>query len=211
MDIEHNSRKKFYRFPFGAVTCGGEVRLRLAVSGAGIPSAVRLVYMEDGKGEVRKDMPYIFDVGDHCIYSVNVKMPEKAGLVWYYFELETERGMVYYGNNSKQLGGIGEMCFNSPSNSYQITVYNEDYKTPDWFKTGIAYQIFVDRFCNGNENGEFLGNRTDIIKRNWGEQPFYKAEQFGGEYKANDFFGGNLKGGNIGNLLKSDIQSILKP
>ena len=194
MDIEHNSRKKFYRFPFGAVTCGGEVRLRLAVSGAGIPSAVRLVYMEDGKGEVRKDMPYIFDVGDHCIYSVNVKMPEKAGLVWYYFELETERGMVYYGNNSKQLGGIGEMCFNSPSNSYQITVYNEDYKTPDWFKTGIAYQIFVDRFCNGNENGEFLGNRTDIIKRNWGEQPFYKAEQFGGEYKANDFFGGNLKG-----------------
>ena len=69
MDIEHNSREKFYRFPFGAVTCGGEVRLRLAVSGAGIPSAVRLVYMEDGKGEVRKDMPYIFDVGDHCIYS----------------------------------------------------------------------------------------------------------------------------------------------
>ena len=57
-----------------------------------------------------------------------------------------------------------------------------------------AFQIFVDRFCNGNENGEFLGNRTDIIKRNWGEQPFYKAEQFGGEYKANDFFGGNLKG-----------------
>jgi len=53
MDIEHNSREKFYRFPFGAVTCGGEVRLRLAVSGAGIPSAVRLVYMEDGKGEVR--------------------------------------------------------------------------------------------------------------------------------------------------------------
>ena len=80
MDIEHNSRENFIDFPFGAVTCGGEVRLRLAVSGAGIPSAVRLVYMEDGKGEVRKDMPYIFDVGDHCIYSVNVKMPEKQDL-----------------------------------------------------------------------------------------------------------------------------------
>ena len=56
--------------------------------------------------------------------------------------LKPKEVMVYYGNNSKQLGGIGEMCFNSPSNSYQITVYNEDYKTPDWFKTGIAYQIF---------------------------------------------------------------------
>ena len=107
MDIEHNSREKFYRFPFGAVTCGGEVRLRLAVSGAGIPSAVRLVYMEDGKGEVRKDMPYIFDVGDHCIYSVNVKMPEKAGLVWYYFELETEKEVWFITatiqNNSAEL------------------------------------------------------------------------------------------------------------
>ena len=25
------------------------------------------------------------------------------------------------------------------------------------FKNGVAYQIFVDRFYNGNENGEFLG------------------------------------------------------
>ena len=194
MDIEHNSREKFYRYPFGAVTCGTEVRFRLSVSEAGIPSAVRLVYKEDGKDEIRVDMPYMFDVSNHCIYSVSVKMPETAGLVWYYFELETDRGMVYYGNNSKQLGGIGEMSFNPPTNSYQITVYNDDYKTPDWFKTGIAYQIFVDRFYNGNEDGSFLGDRTDIIKRGWDEQRYYKAEQFGGEYKANDFFGGNLKG-----------------
>lgn len=60
MDIEHNSRKKFYRFPFGAVTCGGEVRLRLAVSGAGIPSAVRLVYMEDGNGQSPKGYAVYF-------------------------------------------------------------------------------------------------------------------------------------------------------
>lgn len=194
MDIEHNSREKFYRRPFGAVTCGTEIRLRIAVSGAGIPRAVRVVYMEDGKAEKRKDMSYLFHIGSNCIYSVYIKMPEKAGLIWYYFELETERGKVYYGNNSKNLGGIGELSFEPPSNSYQITVYNKDYKTPDWFKTGIAYQIFVDRFCNGNDDGSFLGDRQDIIKRNWDEQPFYKAEQFGGEYKANDFFGGNLKG-----------------
>ncbi len=194
MDIEHNSREEFYRTPFGAVTCGTEIRFRLSVTGAGIPSAVRLVIKRDGQEEVRKDMPYMFDLSDHCIYAVNVKMPETAGLVWYYFELQTDRGMVYYGNNSKNLGGVGEMSFNPPTHSYQITVYNDGYKTPDWFKTGIAYQIFVDRFYNGNEDGSFLGSRDDIIKREWGEQPYYKAEQFGGEYLANDFFGGNLKG-----------------
>ena len=194
MDIEHNSREKFYRRPFGAVTCGTEIRLRLAVYGAGIPSEVKLVYKEDGKDERRADMSYAFDINGNCIYTVKIKMPEKAGLIWYYFELKTDRGMVYYGNNCRQLGGKGEMSFEKPANSYQITVYNEDYKTPEWFKTGIAYQIFPDRFYNGNEDGSFLGSRTDILKREWGEQPYYKAEQFGGEYLANDFYGGNLKG-----------------
>lgn len=194
MDLEHNSREEFYRFPFGAVTCGEEVRLRIAISGVGIPTAVRLVYKEDGKDEIRVDMPYIFSLSNNCIYSVSIKMPKNTCLIWYYFELETEQGTVYYGNNNKNLGGIGEVCFHRPNNSFQITVYDKNYKTPDWFKEGIAYQIFVDRFFNGNEDGSFLGDRTDIIKRNWGEQPFYRPDQFGGEYKSNDFFGGNLKG-----------------
>ena len=194
MVIEHNSREKFYRRPFGAVPCGTEVRFRVSASGIGIPNAVRLVYKRDGEDEQRVNMAYLFNQADDCIYSVKVKMPEKPGLVWYYFEFATDRGMVYYGNNHKNLGGLGEMSFNMPSNSFQITVYEADYKTPEWFKTGVAYQIFVDRFYNGNEDGSFLGDRTDIIKRDWGEQPFYKAEQFGGEYLANDFFGGNLKG-----------------
>lgn len=194
MNIEHNSREKFYRRPFGAVECGTEIRFRISASGIGIPNAVRLVYKRDAKEEIRVDMAYLFNLGDLCIYSVKVKMPDEVGLIWYYFEIETSQGIVYYGNNSKNLGGMGEVSFQKPERSFQITVYDKEYKTPDWFKEGVAYQIFVDRFCNGNEDGSFLGNRTDIIKREWGDTPFYKAEQFGGEYKANDFFGGNLKG-----------------
>lgn len=194
MNIEHNSREEFYRFPFGAVTCGTDVRLRLAVDDIGIPNAVRLVYIEDGKEEKRVDMPYIFSLSSFSVYSVSIKVPSKAGLIWYYFELETGSGTIYYGNNDEGLGGVGKVSYQKPGRSFQITVYNKYYETPEWFKTGIAYQIFVDRFNNGNEDGPFLGNRDDIIKREWGDRPFYKAEQFGGEYKANDFFGGNLKG-----------------
>ena len=195
MQIEHNSREKFYRKPFGAVPCGTRIRLRVAVSGGGIPNAVRLVYRVDSESEEQRvDMPYLFSVGGNSIYSVSINAPEKEGLIWYYFEFDTHQGSVFYGNNTRQLGGVGEMCFHKPNNSFQITVYRADYKTPDWFKESIAYQIFVDRFCNGNEDGSFLGNRTDIIPRKWDEQPYYKAEQFGGEYKANDFFGGNLRG-----------------
>ncbi|MCH5212537.1 MAG: glycoside hydrolase family 13 protein [Oscillospiraceae bacterium] len=194
MEIEHNSRQRFFRKPCGAVTCGTRVRFRISIYGAGIPRSVRLVYKRDGGEDIYADMPYVFSVLGSSIYEKAVIMPETAGLVWYYFEIATDSGVVYYGNNSENLGGKGDISFNPPSHSFQITVYNEEYKTPDWFKEGIAYQIFPDRFYNGNEDGSFLGNRTDIIKRGWGEQPFYKAEQFGGEYKSNDFFGGNLKG-----------------
>jgi 4-alpha-glucanotransferase len=114
MNIEHNSREEFYRSPFGAVTCGTEVRIRLSVEDIGIPNAVRLVYIEDGKEEQRFDMPYIFRISNHNVYAVKIKMPETAGLIWYYFELETSSGTIYYGNNQKCLGGIGEVCYHKP-------------------------------------------------------------------------------------------------
>ncbi len=194
MVIEHNSREKFYRRPFGAVECGTEVRFRISAAGIGIPNAVRLIYKLDGEEEQSANMAYLFNQADDSIYSVKVTMPDTPGLIWYYFELETHQGTVYYGNNEKNLGGMGEVSFHRPDRAFQITVYSKDYKTPDWFKEGIAYQIFVDRFYNGNEDGSFSGGRKDIIARKWGDMPYYKAEQFGGEYKANDFFGGNLNG-----------------
>lgn len=194
MQIEHNSRQEFFRTPYGAVTCGTDVRLRISAYGVGIPRAVKLVYKTDDGDPIYQDMPYVFSVLGSCIYEKTIKVPDKAGLIWYYFELETDIGVVYYGNNSENLGGKGEMSFQPPSHSFQITVYDEKYVTPEWFKDAIAYQIFPDRFYNGNDDGSFLYESKDVIKRRWGEQPFYKAEQFGGEYTSNDFFGGNLKG-----------------
>ena len=38
-------------------------------------------------------------------------------------------------------------------NKYQLTVY-EDYKVPSWFKEGILYHVFVDRFNNGKRAEE---------------------------------------------------------
>lgn len=194
MELEHISNQIFFRTPTGAVTCNRTVCLRLSVKDAGVPRSVRVIYKTDDGNEQYANMPYVFSVLGANIYEASVKMPDTACLIWYFFEVATDSGIVYYGNNNENLGGKGAVSFGYPSHAFQITVYKDSYETPDWFKKSVAYQIFPDRFCNGNENGEFLGNRADIIKRNWGEQPFYTAEQFGGEYKSNDFFGGNLEG-----------------
>lgn len=192
MKLEHNSRSLFYRTPFGAVECGKRVTLSLAVAGAGIPNGITLV-AENNKGEERHNMPYCTSVGEYCIYSCEIDAAE-CGNIWYYFEVDTAAGRIFYGNNRQGLGGLGEMYDHIPERKYQITVYSKDYKTPDWFKNSVCYQIFPDRFNNGTPDGSFLGDRADIIRRNWGDTPFYKAEQFGGVYNCSDFFGGNLAG-----------------
>lgn len=192
MIIEHNSRMDFYRSPFGAVTNGERVVLRLALKDAGIPHIIKAVFeFESRKWE--KNLKYIMNIGKYCIYETDVETPANTGLLWYYFEIVTDCGRVFYGNNEKMLGGTGKIYENNPK-PYQITVYSKNYKTPEWFSGSVMYQIFPDRFYNGNENGEFSGKRSDIIKRSWEDVPYYKPEQFGGEYLANDFFGGNLKG-----------------
>ncbi|HQI15533.1 MAG TPA: hypothetical protein PLL37_01095, partial [Bacillota bacterium] len=40
-------------------------------------------------------------------YCANIEAPEDPGLLWYYFELTIGDKKYYYGNNERNLGGIG--------------------------------------------------------------------------------------------------------
>ncbi len=193
MNIEYNSQESFFKKPFGAVSDNTPIQFRILISGIGIPHSVRILIKPDEGDEEFTDMYYEFSVGESSVYTAEFT-PDTAGLMWYCFEINHDGGTLYYSNNSGCLGGRGEIYTQKPDKFYQLTVYDKSYTTPEWFKHTVAYQIFPDRFSNGNADGSFCGNRTDITKRNWGDMPFYKAEQFGGEYLSNDFFGGNLSG-----------------
>ncbi len=184
MYIEHNSHSQFYRSPFGSSVCNSEVRLSVAVGECGIPNNVKLM---TNIGEY--NMYYTDTIGEYDIYSVTLKMPEKPCKVYYHFEIDTYDGRFYYGNQG--FGGVGELLTEPPHRAYQITVCSADYKTPDWFKRSVCYQIFPDRFYR---SGDFLCDKPYAKKRLWGEVPFYKQSQFGKVYDCSDFFGGNLKG-----------------
>lgn len=193
MKIEHNSRTELYRSPFGAAACASDVTIRLFLSDFGIPSHVKLV-CEFGDEVKAYNMAYSFEIAGGYVYEAKATMPKETGLIFYYFDVASDMGRFFYGNNEACLGGKGKIYDAKPEKMFQITVYDKSLKTPDWWKDSVCYQIFPDRFYNGNEDGSFLGDRQDIVKRNWGEEPFYKAEQFGGVFLCNDFFGGNLKG-----------------
>ncbi len=183
MNIEHHSRKIAYRNPCGAVCCGTTVKLRVAVESYTVPETVECVV---GGEAVR--MYYIMEINHNRIFECKVKMPASEGLVWYAFHVRADGGEAWCGNNPEFLGGIGRTYSERPDKFFQITVYDKDYKTPDWMKNAVVYQIFPDRFYRAGET-EFHG-----IRREWGETPYYKASQFGGEYTSDDFFGGNFAG-----------------
>ena len=183
MRIEHDSTKLIYRSPFGACPAETTVTLRLCVESFCEPERVMLVI-----GDEEIPMHFSFETAEMRMYEAAVELPSSPSMLFYYFYVCADDVTMYYGNNSLHLGGLGESVFNVPESRYQITVYDKDYKTPDWMKNAVVYQIFPDRFYRGKET-PFHG-----IQRKWEDEPFYRPDQFGGEYLSNDFFGGNFDG-----------------
>jgi 4-alpha-glucanotransferase len=133
-------------------------------------------------------------------YSALYKTPDAPGLVWYYFIVSTNSITRYYGNNEGSLGGVGLTTFSPPA-SYQITVYEES-PVPEWWKEGMVYQIFVDRFSRGKDWKERFFNAaarerkagpTRLMQTDWRDAPFlYKDDR--GWVTRWPFFGGTLEG-----------------
>ena len=72
---------------------------------------------------------------------------------------------------------------------WQLTVTKCDYKTPNWAKHGVTYQIFADRFC---KVGDKPFSKRGRLHTDWCERPDIARE--GVDYRADDFFGGNANG-----------------
>lgn len=203
MRIYHNSRLKQFREPFGAVETGTKVSLSIEIK-EGSPDSVRLMVW---KGE--EVSPAYYDMNDagDGMYNAEFSVPEDACLLWYAFEIKArnDRGeeyTVYYGNNHDGLGGEGNVFDYSPE-CYQITVYKKD-ESPSWYKDGIVYQIFPDRFNRDEDweercekaNKSVNERRTDIkriIEKDWTKQAYYTRDDTGKVIEW-PIYGGSLKG-----------------
>ena len=106
----------------------------------------------------------------------------EIGLYFYSFYVEN------IGNISCDYTEVGRIS--EHSNGFLLTVCSTEYHTPNWFKGGVMYQIFPDRFCKVGETPVLKGR---INREDWGGLPSYRPNEKG-KVLNNDFFGGNLKG-----------------
>ena len=114
-------------------------------------------------------------------WSISLSIPQ-IGLYFYTFHIE-EEGFISCGH--MQMGYMTDH-----PQGFLLTVYSRDYKTPEWFKGGVLYQIFPDRFCKQETMPDITGR---IAREDWGGIPSYRPNAYG-KVLNNDFFGGNFKG-----------------
>ncbi len=185
MLLYHDSRDKKYRTPPGAGACLSRITLRVKADKS---DRVFLRLWWDGREQLIE------------MYRINglletvITLPGESGNLWYYFIAEGPSGRVYYGNAADGQGGVGALHQTEPP-SYQITVYDRDYETPEWMRDAILYQIMVDRFHASRPVGSLKAPYLGTLHDNWNEPPSLRsATGKDADNEANDFFGGDLEG-----------------
>lgn len=157
--IEFNSRNITYKKPFGAIKEQSEdLTLRIGVGREDVQ--VAKVEITDGNGIAKSyDMRKATTIGEKDYYEVTIPKEEFLGIgvFGYKFILVDGKTKIEYGDDSLS-GGAG-LAVDEGALPYNLTVYDKDYKTPDWMKNATVYQIFPDRFFDGEEDN----NRAKLI------------------------------------------------
>ena len=102
--------------------------------------------------------------------------------VSYYFEVQTGR-----------ITGIFDMRgLVQEVNEYYDFIIIPGFHTPDWAKGAVMYQIYTDRFCNGDSSNDVLTNEYCYIG-----EPVHRVEDWGrypAQMDVREFYGGDLQG-----------------
>ena len=207
--VIHDTWSKSYRVPFEAVKTGTPVTLRLAVGKDEVSKVKAVLYKAkitaSGGDEYNPD----FAAGTKAEYPMNLTKsnagqdywevtlrPQENGIYGYKFVLDDTKE---YGDDDKP-GHTGELKLRG-AKPFQLTVYSADFHTPDWAKEAVVYQIFPDRFFNGdpsNDNARSTARGNQPIQhRAWQDLPANasKSPQADGDnWECNDFFGGDIAG-----------------
>lgn len=203
MRAKHITSDSTYRAPFGACPLGESVTLSIDVWDVEAPQGNLRLWV-DGEGETLIPMkPTVREQdGERVVRLTGTITPEKTQIIWYYFVITDADGAMWrYGARNECSVGEGRFADGEPR-SFQITVYAPREVDPTWYRHGIVYQIFPDRFNRGGDNwteqveASFNENRNGpsrMLVHDWNKQPVYQKDQYG-RISTWDFYGGNLEG-----------------
>ena len=131
-------------------------------------------------GMARLAMRKVESSGLFDYYQIEIPCPEES--MPYCFEIVSGKMVLYYNKSGVQ----------SEHQAYYDFKFIPDFQTPDWAKGAVFYQIFVDRFYNGDltndvEDKEYIYIQKYTRKiQDWNSLPE--------AYDVSRFYGGDLQG-----------------
>ena len=187
----HDSRKVDYRRPLGAVVTGQAAALSFRDAGGNISSARCLLYGDS----FQREYPMEKSGGR---FTVDIMLPNAPAALWYCFCLDTEHGEKWLCPDGSGFYGL---VIDNREPGFRLTVYARDFKTPDWFKSAVMYQIFPDRFAFSGDGTAEKGveyhlalGQTPELHKSADEPVRWQPRSFEAAYEPDDFYGGTLKG-----------------
>ncbi|NLL56384.1 MAG: glycoside hydrolase family 13 protein [Clostridiales bacterium] len=170
-----------YKTPFGAVATGQRLDILFPVRSDVKAQKVFIIIRSSFFFE-RIELKYDNTINDYDNFSGHISL-QQAGTYFYRFEIVQGNHILFVGKDTNSQAIIKDWM-----PEWQLSVYNKDYKTPDEIKGGVVYHIFADRFC---KKGPSSVSKHGVHKEWHQEVTIVDSD---GVYRANDFYGGNLKG-----------------
>lgn len=212
----HDSRSDLYRVPGGAVPIDTHITLRFRTAANDVDAVALSLYDSAKDKQVLIPLQVVATVPEgYDIWETTLDTGRNPTIYWYRFLVTKGDQVLYYEDDTRpedgtgsytpaREGGPGMAYESSPNLSYQITVYDPEYYTPEWMRNAVIYQIFPDRFRNGDPANDphdgsdvFYGELALIFHETWNEPPVdgrvTKAPS-GTGYFNSDFYGGDLAG-----------------
>lgn len=181
-----DSRNAQYRAPFGAVAEGTQVHFRVRLPRSfGCKGVTLKVYDEFACIDTRLKMFWCGADEENSEWWEVDFTPKTASLYYYHFELDAAPEYRFIGKGESSYG-----CITDNPYSWQLTVFEKQFTTPEWMAGGIMYQVFPDSFCKSKTKHRDVP--SDRIMEKWGTQPYWRPEN--GVITNKHFFGGDLDG-----------------
>lgn len=131
-------------------------------------------------GEEKKQMNLVESKDGFDYYGITLQVETET--IHYYFEIISGKIHCFY-NKSGVIREVDE--------HYSFGIV-PGFQTPDWAKGAVMYQIFVDRFCNGDASNDVVTGEYCYI-----DEKVKKVEDWNRPPQAmdvRDFYGGDLQG-----------------
>ncbi|MEN9933780.1 MAG: hypothetical protein RLZZ387_359 [Chloroflexota bacterium] len=216
----HDSFSPSYRSPAGPVPATqGTVTLRFRTCQNDAQSTTVRVWNDRSNIETLHAMAPDGTATDPTIgpvqfWRIDLPVASQPTILYYTFRATDGSATGYYRDDDPKFlgGGFGQAEASKSAaedNSYQISVFDPAFSTPEWMQRAVIYQIFPDRFRDGDPAnnpgaGRFSYGRAGgaIVRSNdpeadWNSAVCDPRDKQGAGFNCTSYYGDNFYGGDL--------------